>query len=165
MNIIEIKQLTKIYKLFEKEAGFRGSLKSLFNRRYTEKKAVSEFDLTVEKGEFIGLIGRNGAGKTTLIKAICEELGVEDQASSPTFSIVNEYATTRGPVFHFDFYRIKSEQEAMDLGYEEYFYSGHPCFVEWPELIPSLIPDNAIAITIRLLPNGIRELSVAAPKA
>jgi tRNA threonylcarbamoyladenosine biosynthesis protein TsaE len=109
--------------------------------------------------------GEMGAGKTTLIKAICEELGVEDQASSPTFSIVNEYATTRGPVFHFDFYRIKSEQEAMDLGYEEYFYSGHPCFVEWPELIPSLIPDNAIAITIRLLPNGIRELSVAAPKA
>ena len=70
MNIIEIKQLTKIYKLFEKEAGFRGSLKSLFNRKYTEKKAVSEFDLTVEKGEFIGLIGRNGAGKTTLIKML-----------------------------------------------------------------------------------------------
>lgn len=70
MNIIEIKQLTKIYRLFEKEAGFRGSLKSLFNRKYTEKKAVSEFDLTVEKGEFIGLIGRNGAGKTTLIKML-----------------------------------------------------------------------------------------------
>ena len=109
--------------------------------------------------------GEMGAGKTTLIKAICEELGVEDQASSPTFSIVNEYATAKGPVYHFDFYRIKSEQEAMDLGYEEYFYSGHACFVEWPELIPSLIPDNAVAITIRLLPNGDRELSVAASKA
>ena len=70
MNIIEIKQLTKVYKLFEKEAGFKGSLKSLFNRKYTEKKAVSEFDLTVENGEFIGLIGRNGAGKTTLIKML-----------------------------------------------------------------------------------------------
>lgn len=109
--------------------------------------------------------GEMGAGKTTLIKAICEELGVEDQASSPTFSIVNEYATTRGPVFHFDFYRIKSEQEAMDLGYEEYFYSGHPCFVEWPELIPSLIPDNAVKIAIRLMSNGDRELSIEVPKA
>lgn len=70
MNIIEMKQLTKVYKLFEKEAGFKGSLKSLFNRKYIEKKAVSEFDLTVKKGEFIGLIGRNGAGKTTLIKML-----------------------------------------------------------------------------------------------
>lgn len=109
--------------------------------------------------------GEMGAGKTTLIKALCEELGVEDQASSPTFSIVNEYSTAKGPIYHFDFYRIKSEQEAMDLGYEEYFYSGHPCFVEWPELIPSLIPDNAVKIAIRLMSNGDRELSIEVPKA
>ncbi len=93
--------------------------------------------------------GEMGAGKTTLIKHICEKLEVSDRVSSPTFSIVNEYQGEKvGKVFHFDFYRIKSETEAMDIGYEEYFYSGTYCLVEWPEKIPNLIPDQFLRINI-----------------
>jgi len=91
-----------------------------------------------------------GAGKTSFIKVICEQLGVEDATSSPTFSIVNEYSSAHGPVYHFDFYRLKDEQEAYDLGYEEYFYSGDYCFIEWPEKIPNLIPEDAIEVSIQV---------------
>ncbi len=91
-----------------------------------------------------------GAGKTSFIKVICEQLGVEDPTSSPTFSIVNEYSSAHGPVYHFDFYRLKDEQEAYDLGYEEYFYSGDYCFIEWPEKIPNLIPEDAIEVSIQV---------------
>lgn len=91
-----------------------------------------------------------GAGKTSFIKVICEQLGVEDPTSSPTFSIVNEYSSPHGPVYHFDFYRLKDEQEAYDLGYEEYFYSGDYCFIEWPEKIPNLIPEDAIEVSIQV---------------
>lgn len=89
-----------------------------------------------------------GAGKTTLIKTICKQLGVQENVSSPTFSIVNEYESPSGPIYHFDFYRLKHEQEAYDLGYEEYFYSGNYCFVEWPEKIENLLPEDAISITM-----------------
>jgi len=86
--------------------------------------------------------GDMGAGKTTLIKEVCQALGVDDAMSSPTFSIVNEYTSERtGKVYHFDFYRIRKEEEAFDIGTEEYFYSGYPCLVEWPERILSLLPD------------------------
>ncbi|MBV2226455.1 MAG: tRNA (adenosine(37)-N6)-threonylcarbamoyltransferase complex ATPase subunit type 1 TsaE [Sphingobacterium mizutaii] len=91
-----------------------------------------------------------GAGKTTFIKAICAYLQVEDSTSSPTFSIVNEYHSENGPIYHFDFYRLKSEQEAFDLGYEEYFYSGDYCFIEWPEKIPNLIPEDAAIVKIEV---------------
>ncbi|OYD40544.1 tRNA (adenosine(37)-N6)-threonylcarbamoyltransferase complex ATPase subunit type 1 TsaE [Sphingobacterium cellulitidis] len=91
-----------------------------------------------------------GAGKTTFIKAICEHLQVEDSTSSPTFSIVNEYRSEHGPIYHFDFYRLKQEQEAFDLGYEEYFYSGDYCFIEWPEKIPNLIPEDAALVKIEV---------------
>ncbi len=91
-----------------------------------------------------------GAGKTSFIKVICEQLGVADATSSPTFSIVNEYSSPHGPVYHFDFYRLKDEQEAYDLGYEEYFYSGDYCFIEWPEKIPNLIPEDAIEVSIQV---------------
>src|SRR5690606_38259479 len=87
-----------------------------------------------------------GAGKTTIIKALCKELGVTEHVTSPTFSIVNEYLGLKGPIYHFDFYRLKNEQEAFDLGYEEYFYSGNYCFVEWPEKIGSLLPDDSFVI-------------------
>ncbi|WP_246012773.1 tRNA (adenosine(37)-N6)-threonylcarbamoyltransferase complex ATPase subunit type 1 TsaE [Albibacterium bauzanense] len=92
-----------------------------------------------------------GAGKTTIIKALCKELGVEDPITSPTFSIVNEYIGKDGPIYHFDFYRLKDEQEAYDLGYEEYFYSGNYCFVEWPQKINSLLPDDAFLIQIEVV--------------
>lgn len=102
-----------------------------------------------------------GVGKTTLIKAICEALGVSESTSSPTFSIVNEYESGQGPVYHFDFYRLKSEQEAYDLGYEEYFYSGNYCFVEWPEKIAGLLPDDAVAVHIALVADGKRQISIS----
>lgn len=94
--------------------------------------------------------GDMGAGKTTFIKAICQVLGVTDTVSSPTFSIVNEYESPHGPVYHFDFYRLKNETEALDLGYEEYLYSGNYCFIEWPEKIPHLLPDHALKLRLTI---------------
>src|SRR5690606_13437049 len=93
--------------------------------------------------------GEMGAGKTTFIKAFCTELGVKDPMSSPTFSIVNEYRTEGDrPVYHFDFYRIKNEAEAYDIGSEEYFYSGDYCLIEWPEKVPTLIPASHASVSI-----------------
>ena len=93
--------------------------------------------------------GSMGAGKTTFIKAICNELGVADIVQSPTFSIINEYKTVNGQsIFHFDFYRIKKTEEVFDIGYEDYFYSGSYCFLEWPELIEQLLPADTLRISI-----------------
>lgn len=107
--------------------------------------------------------GEMGAGKTTLIKALCTCLGVEDSTSSPTFSIVNEYQGREGSIYHFDFYRIQSEQEALDLGYEEYFYSGQYCFVEWPERIPSLLPPDAVSVHIEVISPHERQIKLVLP--
>ncbi|MBU1374163.1 MAG: tRNA (adenosine(37)-N6)-threonylcarbamoyltransferase complex ATPase subunit type 1 TsaE [Bacteroidetes bacterium] len=92
--------------------------------------------------------GEMGAGKTTLINQISLALGTKDHTSSPTFSIVNEYKTDHESIFHFDFYRLKNQREALDLGYEDYFYSGNYCFVEWPEKIPDLLPESFVKIEI-----------------
>ena len=105
--------------------------------------------------------GEMGAGKTTLIKQICKALGVTDNITSPTFSIVNEYRITTGKIYHFDFYRLKNQTEAMDMGCEEYFYSGDYCFIEWPEMIPDLIPDAHLKISIKVLPNTQREIHIS----
>lgn len=94
--------------------------------------------------------GDMGAGKTTFIKVICEVLGVEDLVSSPTFSIVNEYLSKDGKIYHFDFYRIKDLQEAYDIGYEEYFYSGDRCLIEWPERIALLLPEHHVNVDIQV---------------
>lgn len=92
-----------------------------------------------------------GAGKTTFIKTLCAELGVKDSISSPTFSIVNEYlAANRKKIFHFDFYRIKSLSEAYDMGYEDYLYSDAYCFIEWPEKIEELLPENYVKVSISI---------------
>ncbi|AWM15054.1 tRNA (adenosine(37)-N6)-threonylcarbamoyltransferase complex ATPase subunit type 1 TsaE [Flavobacterium sp. NRK F10] len=102
-----------------------------------------------------------GAGKTTLIKALVKELGVADNSSSPTFSLVNEYEDLNGdPVYHFDLYRLNSEEEAYDMGIDEYFYSGNWCFIEWPEKTPNLIPIDHAAISIKVKPGGKRELQI-----
>jgi len=93
--------------------------------------------------------GGMGAGKTTFIKIICEILGVKDSASSPTYSLVNEYESDRGKIFHFDFFRIKNEAEAYDLGFEEYLSSGNYCFIEWPEKIESLWPEHYVKVNIK----------------
>ena len=109
-------------------------------------KAIIE---SIDEKNVICFYGKMGVGKTALIKDICSELGVKDNVSSPTFSIVNEYISFEGkPVFHFDFYRIEDEREALDLGYEEYFYKNSLCFVEWPEKIKSLIPNNVLNVKI-----------------
>ena len=105
--------------------------------------------------------GKMGTGKTTFIKALCEELGVEDGITSPSFAIVNEYhSPTVGPIFHFDFYRIKKLEEVYDMGYEDYFYSGHLCLIEWPELIEDLLPDDAVRIYIEEQADGQREMKI-----
>lgn len=104
--------------------------------------------------------GDMGAGKTTLIKSLCAELGVNDEVTSPTFSIVNEYEGTGGPVYHFDFYRLKSQDEALDMGYEEYFFSENYCFIEWPEKIAGLIPDLYTGVRISVGENGVRKITV-----
>jgi tRNA threonylcarbamoyladenosine biosynthesis protein TsaE len=103
--------------------------------------------------------GEMGVGKTTLIKQLCKTLGVTSATSSPTFSLVNEYETIDNQVvYHFDFYRLKNEMEALDMGADDYFYSGNWCFIEWAEKIPSLIPDKHAVITIELVENGKRHL-------
>jgi tRNA threonylcarbamoyladenosine biosynthesis protein TsaE len=101
--------------------------------------------------------GAMGAGKTTFIKAICHELGSNDYVTSPTFALINEYSTTEGSViYHFDFYRIKKLEEAFDLGYEDYIYSGNYCFIEWPEMIEQLLPEGIVEVRIKEGDKGIR---------
>jgi len=105
--------------------------------------------------------GEMGAGKTTFIKSLCKKLGVENPTSSPTFSLVNEYQITNNQlVYHFDMYRVKHQNEALDMGIEEYLYSGNWCFIEWSEKIPDLIPNNHSVITISTLNDGKRLLEL-----
>ena len=108
----------------------------------------------------IAFYGKMGAGKTTFIKALCEELGVEDVITSPTFAIVNEYEAPERIIYHFDFYRIKRLEEVYDMGYEDYFYAPDAlCFIEWPELIEELLPDTALRVSISEEPDGRRIIS------
>ncbi len=104
--------------------------------------------------------GDMGAGKTTLIKELCKALGTTDNISSPTFSIVNEYHIAANKIFHFDFYRLKDQTEALDMGYEEYFYAGAWCFIEWPEKIPDLLPTHYSNVSIVVLEDGARQITV-----
>ncbi|RZJ35051.1 MAG: tRNA (adenosine(37)-N6)-threonylcarbamoyltransferase complex ATPase subunit type 1 TsaE [Flavobacterium sp.] len=105
--------------------------------------------------------GEMGAGKTTLIKAICKALGVNDTTASPTFSLVNEYLANNGQtVYHFDVYRLRSETEALDMGIEEYLYSGNWCFIEWAEKISSLLPANRSVLEITEMPDGMRKVTL-----
>lgn len=105
--------------------------------------------------------GNMGVGKTTLIKALAKNLGVNDATSSPTFSLVNEYQISDNQyIYHFDVYRLKNETEALDMGIDEYLYSGNWCFIEWAENIPNLIPDEHSIINIEQLPDGKRQLTL-----
>ena len=103
--------------------------------------------------------GKMGAGKTTFIKAVCEELGVSDVITSPTFAIVNEYTANDGVIYHFDFYRIKKLEEVYDMGFEDYFYSGALCLIEWPELIEEVLPEDAVKVAISENADGSRTVS------
>lgn len=122
--------------------------------------AQAFLDATTDKRVF-AFYGSMGAGKTSFIKAICETLGVEDVITSPTFAIVNEYALpNQDSVYHFDFYRINKMEEAFDLGYEEYFYSGSYCFIEWPEKIETLLPDACTIVHIEEETDGTRSIEI-----
>lgn len=115
---------------------------------------------TIGSSRVIAFYGKMGAGKTTFIKAICQQLGVQDVITSPTFAIVNEYTAASGdPIYHFDFYRIRRIEEVYDMGYEDYFYSGNLCLIEWPELIEDLLPDDALRISIAEAADGTRTLA------
>ena len=127
-------------------------------------------DINIVAQQFVEIMGdRNvyafygemGVGKTTFIKELCKVLGVTETITSPSFAIVNEYSKEDGdPIFHFDFYRIKNIEEAYDFGYEDYFYSGHLCFIEWPELVESLLPDDVVKVQIGMESNEQRSILI-----
>jgi len=123
----------------------------------TIDEAAKEFLQEIGDNKIIALYGSMGAGKTTFVTALCRVLGVEDVVNSPTFTIVNEYQTEEGePVFHFDFYRIKSLREVEDLGFEEYVYSDCLCLMEWPEMIEEMLPEDTLRVTISEQEDGTR---------
>ncbi len=123
--------------------------------------AARKFVDEMGENRVFAFYGKMGAGKTTFIKAICEAMGVKDVVASPTFAIVNEYADAEGqPVYHFDFYRIKNLREAYDIGCEEYFYSGYPCFIEWPEMVEELLPEDVVSVRIEVSENEERTVFV-----
>ena len=123
-------------------------------------EAAKQFIAAMEDNTVFAFYGKMGAGKTTFIKAICEELGVTDVINSPTFAIVNEYRSdeTGELIYHFDFYRIKKLDEVYDMGYEDYFYSGALCFIEWPELVEEVLPGDAVNVIIEEIEDGIRSI-------
>ncbi len=122
---------------------------------------AKEFLSLVENKRVFALYGAMGVGKTTFVKAICDEMGVEDTINSPTFSIVNEYHTPNELIiYHFDFYRIEDVKEAYDFGYEDYFYSKAMCFIEWPEKIESILPDDAVEVLFEEESDGSRSITI-----
>ena len=123
------------------------------------REAAKSFVNGIGDSKVFAFYGKMGAGKTTFIKAVCEELGVEDVITSPTFAIINEYTASDGVVYHFDFYRIKKLEEVYDMGYEDYFYSGALCFIEWPELIEEVLPEDAVKVTITEQADGSRTIN------
>ena len=125
-------------------------------------EAAREFMGQMGDDTVFAFYGKMGAGKTTFIKALCKQLGVEEEVNSPTFAIINEYRseTTAELIYHFDFYRIKKLDEVYDLGYEDYFYSGALCFIEWPELVEELLPLDAKKVTITENADGSRMIQL-----
>ena len=128
-------------------------------------EAAREFINQIGDAHVFAFYGKMGAGKTTFIKAICEELGCQDVITSPTFAIVNEYTphssllAPHSSIYHFDFYRIKKLEEVYDMGYEEYFYSGALCLIEWPELIEEILPEDAVRVNINEQEDGSRTIT------
>lgn len=128
----------------------------------SELPKVAELVLeSLEGRNVVAFFAPMGAGKTTLISALMEKTGSEDIVTSPTFALVNQYYTSeREPVYHFDFYRINSINEAFDMGYEEYFYSGDLCLVEWPEKVEQLLPDDTMVVKIEIIDETTRLFTI-----
>ncbi len=125
------------------------------------REAARQFISLMDQDTVFAFHGEMGAGKTTFIKAICEELGVEDVINSPTFAIVNEYRSASAElIYHFDFYRINKPEEAYDFGYEDYLYSGAVCFIEWPEKIEDLLPGDTVHVAISENEDGTRTVTL-----
>lgn len=119
--------------------------------------AAEKFVAAIGDRKIIAFYGSMGAGKTTFVKALCEVMGVKDSVTSPTFAIVNEYTLPNNDsIYHFDFYRIKKIEEVFDMGFEDYFYSGALCFIEWPELIEDVLPIDTVKVCITQQPDGSR---------
>ncbi len=130
-------------------------ISSLDNIRHSARLFIDQMG----NGKIFAFYGNMGAGKTTFIKSLCEELGVEEVVNSPTFSIINEYDTLSGErIFHFDFYRLNKPEEALQFGVDDYFYSGNICFIEWPEKIGNLLPDNHVEVYITENEDGTRSV-------
>ena len=132
--------------------------------RNAQGEAIPTTDILRDGGErrVFAFYGKMGAGKTTFIKQLCQEMGTEDVVNSPTFAIVNvyEYGKDKEEIYHFDCYRLKDIREAMDFGAEEYLYSGNYCFIEWPEMIDALLPEDTVHITIEAKEDGKRTLTI-----
>ena len=126
------------------------------------REAAKQFIANIGDSTVFAFYGNMGAGKTTFVKAVCEELGVDDVITSPTFSIVNEYRSeqTGELIYHFDFYRVKKIEEVYDMGFEDYFYSGALCFIEWPELCEEVLPDDTVKVSIHEEPDGSRTITL-----
>lgn len=126
------------------------------------REAAKQFIANIGDSTVFAFYGNMGAGKTTFVKAVCEELGVVDVITSPTFSIVNEYRSeqTGELIYHFDFYRVKKIEEVYDMGFEDYFYSGALCFIEWPELCEEVLPDDTVKVSINEEPDGSRTITL-----
>ncbi|HLN73417.1 MAG TPA: tRNA (adenosine(37)-N6)-threonylcarbamoyltransferase complex ATPase subunit type 1 TsaE [Prolixibacteraceae bacterium] len=132
---------------------FHKQIKGLSALQDTAKELLDTFP----EERIFALYGAMGAGKTTFIKALCRQLGSKDNITSPTFALINEYSAQNGSlIYHFDFYRIKKIEEAYDLGYEDYIYSGNYCFIEWPEMIQDLLPQGIVEINIKETSEGGR---------
>ncbi|MBQ5664189.1 MAG: tRNA (adenosine(37)-N6)-threonylcarbamoyltransferase complex ATPase subunit type 1 TsaE [Bacteroidaceae bacterium] len=131
------------------------------NELHEYETAAQKFIALMGDKKIFAFYGKMGVGKTTFVKSLCKALGVGDTVNSPTFAIVNEYADKSGePIYHFDFYRIKSVAELYNLGYEDYFYSDATCFIEWPQLAEEILPEETVKVTIEEKEDGTREITI-----
>ena len=131
-------------------------------------KSLSDLNIVADKflrllrnKKVFAFFGSMGVGKTTFIKALCNELGVVEIVTSPTFALINEYQTSKGDtIYHFDFYRINKIEEVFDFGYEEYFFSGNYCFIEWPDKVAEILPENVVYIQMLENDDGTRTINI-----